>query len=82
MLAQLLIQFQKPIISENAVQNATSSLKNSLADQLNNSLIDRNIRSLLEDDLMKNSVDSHLTKDLFIVPDYPPSGGNVFDEAI
>ncbi|XP_055303160.1 ATP-binding cassette sub-family C member 4-like [Sitodiplosis mosellana] len=45
-LAQLLIQFQKPIVSENAVQNISNdSINDHSPNQFNTSVIERNIRS-------------------------------------
>lgn len=46
-LAQLLIQFQKPIVSEMAVQNKTNaSLNDILLHQFNTSVIERSIRAV------------------------------------
>lgn len=52
MLAQLLIQFQKPIITENALQNDTNPLTNDTYGIQSN----RVIRSLSDNTIEKNSV--------------------------
>lgn len=71
MLAQLLIQFQKPIIVENSVQNITSyPINDTLTAQLNNTIVDRNIRSIpYSDETIHGSFDSQVIKDRFVAPE-------------
>lgn len=67
-LAQLLIQFQQPIITEQANNNATNSLINdTIGAQLN-----RSTRSIpaYQDDLPHNNLGDNFMKDRFFAPDY------------
>lgn len=71
-LAQLLIQFQKPIVSDNSVQNTTiSSINDTLTVQLNSStttpIIQRNIRSVhYNEDAINNLIDFHKIEKRFV----------------
>lgn len=81
MLAQLLIQFQKPIITENALQNATNQLTNATFEaQLDNSTIERAIRSIPSDSetTINRDVDNLVKKERFIAPDYSSNGKAVY----
>lgn len=77
MLAQLLIQFQKPIITENPLQNATNQLSNDTFEaQLSNTTIERMIRSIPsnnENTLNRDSENSAI-KERFVAPDYTSNG--------
>lgn len=66
MLAQLLIQFQKPIIIENALQNDTNLLTNDTSE----SAINRVIRSIpsVRDNIIEPDEENFVQKERFIAP--------------
>lgn len=72
MLAQLLIQFQQPIVTEQNVNNVTNyPINDTIAAQLNATSSDRVTRSIptYEDDLLHNNADRLMRERLF-APDY------------
>lgn len=76
MLAQLLIQFQKPIITENTALNTTNNVTNvTVATPLNNFSVERSIRSLsLSDESINTEEESRAIKERFVASDFPPNG--------
>lgn len=78
MLAQLLIQFQKPIVSENAFQNITNdSINNTLPNQFNSTIItERNIPSLplSEDTRNDDDINSHIIRKRFVATEHSSNG--------
>lgn len=79
-LAQLLIQFQKPIITENPLQNGTNQLTNdTFATQFNQSSLNRVIRSIPNDENSINAGVAHaILKERYIAPE-DFSNGKPFD---
>lgn len=82
MLAQLLIQFQKPIIVENALQNVTNQLPNDTMTEIATNLTNqRAIRSVWIDDdenAINNDAEHLVMKERFIRPVYASNGeGNL-----
>lgn len=74
MLAQLLIQFQKPIIIENALQNATNPLTNgTFNNYLNNSINERLKRSLpnVSENEVPRDQKNLVVKENLIAPELP-----------
>lgn len=67
-LAQLLIQFQKPISVDNPIQNATSNpINDTLMAQLNDTTINRSIRSIsFGEETINDGFDSKLIKERFV----------------
>lgn len=75
-LAQLLIQFQKPIDVENPLQNATdtNSINDTLLDRLNNTTLDRHIRSIAYGEDTLNGNNEARIKERFVSPEFPTNG--------
>lgn len=74
-LAQLLIQFQKPIDVENPLQNATSNpINDTLLDRLNNTTFERNVRSIsYGEETINGNTDARI-KERFVAPEFPTNG--------
>lgn len=81
MLAQLLVQFQKPIVSENAIQNITNdSINDILPNHIINSTIitEPNIPSLpLSEDTINDDINSHIIRKRFVAPEHSSNGKNL-----
>lgn len=80
MLAQLLIQFQKPIITENPLQNATNQLTNdTFAVPLNDTTINRTIRSIPShsENTINRDFDNLVIKERFVAQDYESNGKRI-----
>lgn len=77
MLAQLLIQFQKPIVSENSIQNSSIvSINDTASNQLNTSNIGRNIRDINDINYF------HKIHRRFVMPEHSVSINNGIPEIV
>lgn len=76
MLAQLLIQFQKPIVSENSVQNITNnSINDTLPNQFNSSINERNVRSVpYSEETLNEDVNFHIIHKRFVAAEHSSNG--------
>lgn len=75
-LAQLLIHFQKPIVTNDSVQNITnSSINDMLSIQLNNATNDRSIRSSFYGaEISNNDINFHYIKKRYAASEQSSNG--------
>lgn len=78
MLAQLLIQFQKPIITENALQNVTNQqlTNDTFNNYLNNSTIERTKRMVTSnaENEVPRDPENMIVNESLIAPNYTANG--------